>query len=66
MTSTFVDGFQNNLAQLFSITCRCAIGNICSGRPKVIVMPEGQIFVQTISPTNLDDFCVNLHNCSPS
>ena len=25
ITSTIVDGFQNNLTQLFSITCRCAI-----------------------------------------
>ena len=25
VTSTIVDGFQKNLAQFFSITCRCAI-----------------------------------------
>ena len=25
VTSTIMDGFQNNLMQLFSITCRCAI-----------------------------------------
>ena len=35
ITSTTVDEFQNNLTQLFSIKCRCAIRNIGSGKPKV-------------------------------
>ena len=56
ITSTIVDGFQNDLTQLFSITCRHAIWNICSGRPKVKVTLEGQIFVRTITPTSLDGF----------
>ena len=56
ITSTNVDGFQNNLTQLFSITCRCAIWNICSGRSKVKVTLEGQIFVRTITPTILNRF----------
>ena len=41
ITSTFMHGFQNNLAQLFSLTSRSAIRNICSGRLKVRVTLEG-------------------------
>ena len=55
-TSTIMDGFQNNLTQLFSIMCRCAICNICSGRPKIKVTLEGQIFVSTIIPAIVDGF----------
>ena len=60
ITSTTVDGFQNNLTQLFSITCRCAFWNIGSGRHKVKVTLEGQIFVQTITSTIVDGFQNNL------
>ena len=34
---TCMHGFQNNLAQLFSLTSRSAIRNICSGTLKVKV-----------------------------
>ena len=44
-TSTVIERFQNNLTQIFSITCRCAIWNTPSGRPKVEVTSEGQIFM---------------------
>ena len=37
ITPTILDGFQNKFAHLFSIMSRCAIWNICSGRPKVKV-----------------------------
>ena len=47
VTSTIVDGFQNNLTQLFSITCRCAILNVCSCRLKVKVTLKGQNFFRT-------------------
>ena len=47
---------QNDLTQLFSITCRCAIWNIHSGRLKVKVTLEGQIFLRTITPTTFDAF----------
>ena len=40
---TIVDGFQNNLTQLFYIMWRYAIWNIFSGKPKVKVTLEGQI-----------------------
>ena len=43
ITSTIVDGFQNNLTQLLSITCRCAIWNIPSARPKVKVALEAKV-----------------------
>ena len=56
VTSTIVDGFQNNLTELFSITCRRAFWNIRSGRPKVKVTHEGQNFVCTIAPAILDGF----------
>ena len=56
ITSTIEDGFRNNLTQLFSITCRCAIWNICSGRPMVKTTFEGQIVVRTITPTIFDWF----------
>ena len=56
ITSTVVDGFQNNLTQLFFIMFRCAIWNIPSGRLKVKVTLEGKIFVQTITLTILDGF----------
>ena len=51
ITCAVVDGLQNNLAQLFSITCRCAICNIRSSRVKVTL--EDQIFVWTITGTIL-------------
>ena len=51
-----IDGLQNNLTQFFSMTSRCAILNIRSGRPKVKVILEGQIFVWTITHTILDGF----------
>ena len=41
ITSTIMDGFQNNLTQLFYINCRCAIWKIGSGGPKVKVSLEG-------------------------
>ena len=41
--STIVDGFQNNLTQLFSITCRHAISNIHLGRSKVKVTWAWQV-----------------------
>ena len=56
LTSNILYGFQNNATQLFAITCRSAICNVCSGRPKVKVILEGQIFVWTITPTILDGF----------
>ena len=56
ISSTIVVGFQSNLTQLFSITCRCTIWNIHSGRPKVKVTLEGQFFVWKISTTILDLF----------
>ena len=43
ITCTFMHGFQNNLAQLFSLRSGSAIGNICSGRLKVKVTVEGQM-----------------------
>ena len=43
ITSTFIDGFQNNLAQLFSFMSKSAILNIWSGRAKVKVTFEGQM-----------------------
>ena len=60
ISSTFGDGFQNNLTELFSITCICAIWNIRSGRPKVKVTLEDQIFAWIISPTILDGFWSDL------
>ena len=48
ITSTIVDGFQINVTQFFSITCRCTIWNIHS-RPKVKVTLEGQTFIWTIT-----------------
>ena len=53
ITSTIVDGFQNTMTYLFSIMCRYAARNLCSGRPKVKVTLEGQIFVRTITTTIL-------------
>ena len=51
ITSTIVGGFQNKLTQLFSITCRCVIWNIRSGRPKVKVTHEGwNFFYRTLTP----------------
>ena len=41
--STFVNGFQNNLAKLFSQRSSSAIRNICSGRLEVKVTLEGQM-----------------------
>ena len=37
ITCTFMHGFQNNLAQLFSLKGRIAILNFCRGRLKVKV-----------------------------
>ena len=59
------DGFQNNLTQLFSIMCRCAIWTVCSGRHKAKVTLEGQIFVWTRLQQFWMDFNIDLHNCSP-
>ena len=56
LTFKIVDGFQNDLTPSFLITCRCAILNIGSGRPKVKVTLEDKIFVHTITPTILDGF----------
>ena len=36
-------GFQNNLAQIFSLMSRCVMPNIHSGRSKVKVALEGQM-----------------------
>ena len=41
--STFVHGFQNNLAKLFSQRSSSAIRNICSGSLEVKVTLEGQM-----------------------
>ena len=41
--STYVHGFQNNLAQLVSLRSKSAIGNICSGRLKVKVTLDDQM-----------------------
>ena len=43
ITSTFINGFQNNLAQVFSLPSRSAILNICSGQLKIKVGLEGQL-----------------------
>ena len=43
ITCTFVDGFQTNLAQFFSLKSEGAILNIGSGRLKVKVTLEGQM-----------------------
>ena len=40
ITCIILDGLQYKFAQLFSIINRCAIWNICSGRPKVKVTLE--------------------------
>ena len=56
ITSTIVNWYQNDLTQLFSIMCGCAIWNICSGWPKVKVTLEGEMFVRTIIPIILDGF----------
>ena len=41
--STFVHGFQNNLAKLFSQRSSSAIRNVCSGSLEVKVTLEGQM-----------------------
>ena len=41
--STFVHGFQNNVAKLFSQRSSSAIRNICSGSLEVKVTLEGQM-----------------------
>ena len=56
IASAVVNGLQNDVTQLFSILGRCVIWNIRSGRPKVKVTLEGQIFVRTITPAILDRF----------
>ena len=43
ITSTIVVGFQNNLTQLFSITCICATPNIYAGRSMVKVTQARQV-----------------------
>ena len=43
ITSTFMHEFQNNLAELYFLTNRSAIWNICSGKLKVKVTLEGQM-----------------------
>ena len=40
---SLVDGFQNNLAQLFFLRSSSAFWNICLGRLKVKVTHEGQM-----------------------
>ena len=42
ITCTFMHGFQNNLAQLFSLKSRIAILNFCRGRLKVKVTLGGR------------------------
>ena len=42
ITCTFMHGFQNNLAQLFSLKGRIAILNFCRGRLKVKVTLGGR------------------------
>ena len=49
ITSTIVDGFQNILTQVFSITCRCAIWNIHLGKSKVKVMWAWQVILWQLS-----------------
>ena len=46
ITSTFMHGFQNNLAQLF-------IGNFCSGKLKVRVTLEGQTIKWSMASVNI-------------
>ena len=43
ITSTFMHGFQDNLAQLFSLQSRSAILNICIGKLKIKVTLDGQM-----------------------
>ena len=43
ITCTFMHGFQNNFAQVFSLRCSSAIRNICLGRLEVKVTLEGQM-----------------------
>ena len=43
ITPTFMHGFQNNSAQVFSLTSSSAIRNICLGMLTVKVTLEGQM-----------------------
>ena len=58
ITPTFMDKFQYKLAQLFSITCRCAIWKICSGASKVMFVDHKSI--HWAWHVVLDNFLVNL------
>ena len=67
ITCTFMHGFQNNSAQLFTLTRRSAIWNICSGTLKVKVILEGQMIkwsyidlAHTITCTFMHGFLNNL------
>ena len=57
-------GFQDNLAQLFFLRRSSAIGNICPGRLRVKVTPEGQMIkielVRAITSTIMHGFQNNL------
>ena len=46
--STFVQGFQNNLAKLFSDMSSSAIRNMCSGSLEVKVTLEGELIKQLL------------------
>ena len=52
ITSTIVEGFQNDATLLFFITCRCSIWNIRSGRPGVKVT------------LGRSDFCLDHNSCN--
>ena len=59
--------FQNNLAELFSLTSRSSVLNICSGRLKVKITLEDQMikwsqieFVQATTSTFMHGFLNNL------
>ena len=60
MTPTFMDGFQNNLAQFFYWRSSSAIWNICLDRLKVKVTLEGQMIkcqpVRVITSTFMHGF----------
>ena len=63
----YMHEFQNYLAELFSLTSRSAILNICSGRLKVKITLEDQMikwsqieFVQAITCTFMHEFQNNV------
>ena len=69
INSTFMNGFQNNFAHLFSVTSTSVIQKVCFRRPKVKVTVEGQMFEFIVSGAYLIhlsmDFKEALHTCSP-